>query len=62
MPSTSMITSWLAAPTSEIAPVPIMYPPSTSNARLPAASTSGATFGRTRATAFAHSLPPSARK
>ena len=57
-----MITNWLAAPTKEIAPVPIMYPPSTVNARLPAASTSGATSGRTRRSALAHSLPPSARK
>ena len=62
IPSTSMMTSWLVAPTSEIAPVPIMYPLSTSNARLPAASTSPAASGRTREMVLFHRRPPSFRK
>ena len=62
MPSSSMMTSWLVAPTSEMAPVPNMYPLSTSNARLPAASTAPAASGRTCARDLFHRCPPSLRK
>ena len=48
IPRMVMIRNWVAAPKSEMAPVPIMYPPSTSNARLPAASTCERRPGSTR--------------
>ena len=57
-----MISNCVAAPKSEMAPVPTMYPPSTLNARCPAASICDRRPGSTRSRKLRQYVAPSRMK